>query len=298
MRVKIIHLAWLILLAAAFACQKEKSFEKNPNGSGNIAAGDFVATIDGTAWQASANSKFAFLYGAVTIIGISSDNKEIRINLSAAQIGTFNLDAVSAEEGFFVDLSATNPASLSTFQSADTSKAGGTVTISSIDSIHKTISGNFKISVYRQSDQIGKRITEGAFNQLPYVENLPPPKLTDTLSATIDGNTWAPANILAGLNSGLLYILGFAIDTSSLELFMPQNAGPGNHLLDVNGEYVGQYLPNLNTVLLSQGNGSGLTILQNDPIIRRIKGSFDFQAVELGGPGSAQVSNGYFSVEY
>jgi hypothetical protein len=125
-------------------------------------------------------------------------------------------------------------------------------------------------------------------------------KLGDTITATINGSSWAAQSIAAVDTAGELVIEGsLSNNTQSVALIMPFNISPGTYALDFSGgTFIGAYSPDPNTYLVSQNNGS-ITIIEDNISTRHIRGSFSFNASSLtGGTQTAQITNGYFSVNF
>lgn len=287
----------LLMAVAAFSlwgCQKEMSYEK---GSGSSATGKLRAKIDGVQWVADASASATILAGEIAIDGISVDNKELYIQLGGDSVSTYNLDQQS--QGFAIwgdSTSASDPWSTDQGQSA--ADAGGSVIVTSIDTVNKTISGTFTFKVYRDSDSTHFDVTEGVFDQIPYTATLPPASGGDTLSAKIDGTFWAAESITSLVYGEQLAISGATSDLSkSIILSMPRTVVPGTYALSVaNGGYYGVY--SVGAVSLTSDSGT-LTITAHNTTTKQITGSFSFSASDpLGGGGSAALTEGYFSVTY
>jgi len=298
---RLFYILTMLLLLSLFGCYKELSYEIPVNNGNNSIAGDFRAKIDGVQWVAASNTKGAtILFGAINITGVSSDNKMVTITLGGQTTGTYILNQNSIGIAAYNEIAnGTITQSFSTNQSSDPSKSGGSVTVTEIDSVHKTITGTFRFNGYDGNTDAQKVITEGIFNKLPYGTSLPPANNTDTFNVKIGGVDWLPPSIAAQIISGHLYIQGSTLDgSSSVGLYMPQNVQPGSYTLDfLGGAYFGQYSPNSGNILVSQGNGT-LTILENNATTRRIKGNFSFTASDQTLTQSVQLTEGYFSVGY
>jgi len=296
----------VIFLSTLFSCQKELSYENpanggNSNGGNSNSKGDFRAKINGTQWVANDSSKGAtILDGVINIIGIGNNYDMINITLIGSNTGTYILNSTTANIALYQDGSSSNP--FVTNGSSNPSQAGGTVTITEIDTVSKTISGTFQFNLYRQSDQSVKNITEGSFTKIPYIASLPPAKITDTMVANISGinYNWIALSLITGTNpnSTQLFINGSNYDAShAVGLFMPYDITPGSYTLDYTGNtYIGEYSPDASTFYISQ-TGT-LTILAHDLTGRRIKGNFNFTGYTLDHSDSVQITNGYFSVGY
>jgi hypothetical protein len=154
----------LVLIATLFSCHKYSSIE-----TGRGLAADMVATINGTQWEAADSTQTAtFSQGLATISGISADGQEISIMLSDTVVGLYPLNQTSVSQAIYANLDSTGAYAWSTNQGTDTSQAGGTVNVISLDPVNKTISGIFSFKVYRNSDGSQRNITAGTFYNIPY----------------------------------------------------------------------------------------------------------------------------------
>lgn len=289
-----------VLLLIGFAsCRKETSIE-----TGNTLSGNFTAKIDGVQWSASGTKEGAsILGGIINITGISADNKEISITIAGSVAGPYTLNQSSASLGAYADIDSSDLYAFATNQGKDTTQAGGSVTVTEIDPVGKTISGTFSFKVYRDIDGRQKTITAGVFTKIPYVTSLPPSSTTDTLKASIDGNAWTGNTIEATVTSGQLSIIGASSDGSqTIGLLLPATATAGSYALDgSNPSYLGAYTQVANStstgLVSTKGN---LTILENNGSTHRIRGSFQFTAADPTGASTTThaISSGVFSVTY
>lgn len=296
MRKGLLHTALIVAILSLFACRKETSIEsKTP------LAGDFRADINGVQWLAADSARGAtILSGLINITGISNDHKQLSITLTDTVTGVYTLDQASSSIGAYADIDSSDFYAFSTNQGSDTTQAGGQVTVTEIDPVHKTITGTFSFKVYRELDGHQKVITSGVFYKLPYSNTLPSAQGSDTLTARIDGSDWAAKSISAESVTGQLAISGSLLDGSqSVSLVMPSNVTPGTYPLDFTAlTYVGLYSPSARSILAS--TTGTLVILENNTATQRIKGNFTFTAADPLGQATTQhkLTNGYFSVSY
>src|SRR5271156_5802278 len=126
-----------LLACGAAACKKEYSIE----GSGNLNA-NFTAVIDGNQWAALETKESAtIIQGVITLTGISNDDQQISITISDTLPGTYLLNQQSLSVGAYADIDSSDLYAYATNQGTDTAQAGGEVTITAIDPIHKTLTG-------------------------------------------------------------------------------------------------------------------------------------------------------------
>ncbi len=252
-------------------------------------------------WHLRNTEGASILAGIINITGISSDNKQISITLKGTSTGQYILNQNSLSVLSYIDAGSSNNNAFTTNQGTDTSLAGGTVTVTVIDTVHKTISGYFTCKVYREMDSQQEIITQGSFTSISYVTTLPPAPLGDTFHVKVEGVEWIPPSMSAYLSSGNLVIGASASDASrTVGLVMPQNTIAGTYTLNFFvGIYFGEYSPDPATFLVSDPSGT-ITILENNTTTRRIRGNFQFPAVDLVSSASSPVAltEGYFSLLY
>lgn len=291
-----------ILVFSLGSCKKELSQETPTHNSSG--GGTFYATIDGQSWQGDSLQQAIAMNGTLTITGIGKTQEVMAIVLPGFQTGVYTVNAQSAGYAFFG-----NPADAATLylsnSSPDPLKAGGTVTLTMIDTVNKTVSGTFQFNLFEGPDSVSISVTAGVFSGIPYTgsggaQNPPPPAgSTDTLIAQIDGVDWEAAQVLVGAQTGQLVIGGVSASArQSVGLYMPDSVAAGTYAMNfADGKYFAMYNPDPSTVLLSIGNGS-LTVIENDMVKKHISGNFSFVAKSEIGGSSSTVSNGYFSVDY
>lgn len=295
MKKGLIYIAVLIAALPMFSCHKEVSLETKTGLNG-----DFKAIIDGVDWIAADSSKgAAILGGLINITGVSADNKQISITLNDTVTGVYTLNQSTTSFAAYVDNASSGFNAYATNESGDTTLAGGTVTITQIDKVNKTISGTFSFTVFRSSDSLRKKITSGVFYKLSYTDSLPAGNGSDTMTVAINGTNWVAQNIISSGLTGQLIINGSSVNgAQSVSLIMPLSVTPGSYSLDYSAlTYIGAYTQAPSISLVS--TSGTLSILENNPSSHRIRGNFQFQATDLQGVNSSQsLTNGYFSVQY
>ena len=290
---------WFILFSFV-SCSKELSFE---NGT-KPASGNFYATIDGKLWNADSLQYVFESNGAMSINGLSQSGEQISMILPTFKTGTYTLDAGSDSYAYYTNVFTTPPAGYL----SNTGTAGGTITISEIDTVNHLVSGSFSFTLINPVDNSSKTVTQGFFVNLPYKENsvviIPTPAGNglDTLNAQIDGVPFIGIRIvsLENIYPDELMIAGSSENgTQRMEVIMPLDVVPGTYNLDYNaGTYIGIYSALVSETLISQANGI-LTIISNDTVNRRMKGTFSFIATPAYGTATpVTITNGYFSVNY
>ena len=283
-----------IIFVSFVSCSKELSNEE-----GNIpAASSFYATIEGNLWNADSLQSLFQINGGLSINGLSKTGDQISIVLSTFHTGVFTLGASSDSYAFYTNILA--PVEVDYYSNVGT--AGGTVTITSIDSINHLISGSFTLTLVNPDDNTTKTITSGVLNSVPYTGSgivIPPSNTTDTLKALVGGNTFDAAQILVQTTGMGMIIAGISNNgLQNLDLSMPTNITPGTYDLDfTTGTYAGLYYTDVSDPLVSNMNGT-LVIISNNTTTKTIQGTFSFTATSMINSNFISVTNGYFNVKY
>ena len=296
-----LHLFLVPLLVLLFiACSKEVSKETG-HGTGPVAS-DFHATIDGTLWNADSLQLVLVSSDGVSINGLSKTGDQVSMLLPVFKVGSYTLNAQSVSYALYANL-LDNVANVYVSNSGT---AGGTVNISSIDTINHLVSGTFQLTLANPADNSKKTITQGVFDFVHYSGDtgttiIPPPTggLKDTLEVTIDGTRFFASDVEVSNDSstGQLLIAGFS-GQKDVGLFLPPTITPGTYNLDfATGLYIGIYNPDPSTTLLSQADGT-VTIISNNTTTKRISGTFSFTATPMGSGQPAALTLGYFAVNY
>jgi Family of unknown function (DUF6252) len=287
-----------IFFLSFFACTKELS---NENGHATVpVTGSFYATINGNLWNADSLQLILVSSDGVSINGLSKTGEQISMLLPAFNVGTYALSAQSVSYALYANL-LDNVANVFVSNSGS---AGGSVTISSIDTVNHVVSGTFQFTLVNPSDNSTKSITKGVFDYVSYSKDSgsviippPPPSGTDTVLATIDGNKFFASDVEVSISNGQLLIAGFS-GTQDIALLIPPGIAPGTYNLDfATGMYIGIYNPSPSITLISQSSGT-VTITSNDTVAKRVKGIFNFTASPLSSGTPATITKGYFAVNY
>jgi Family of unknown function (DUF6252) len=157
----------LMAVVTMYACHKYTSIE-----NGNGLPADMVATIDDSvSWEAADSTQTAIIsQGLVTVSGISADGQEISITLDDTVVGQYTLNQTSTSLAIYANLDSVGSYAYSTNQGSDTAQAGGTVTVTAVNMVDRTISGIFNFKVFRNSDGTQMDITAGVFYNIRYVD--------------------------------------------------------------------------------------------------------------------------------
>ena len=263
------------------ACSKEEEAAAPQSG--------FTALVDGVKWKASV-SKASVYNGAIFISGISSDGKEISINIYGDSAGLYALNE-----------NTVNSASVSTggaelFTSGGSPTAGGTVLIESISFSKHLITGSFEYKAVRPSDDSTIQVTAGRFVDLKFSEQ-PVTNEDNSLRVKINDNLWAPQEVT-----------GFTAFTT---LFLQARDGSGSRILRFElpgeiapGNYVLNYFTNYKAVFTDVAGNTyyavdGLLEIESHNLAeKKITGSFDMNAEAHEDGGTADFTEGTFTINY
>lgn len=288
--------ALFFTLAFLPACQKEydpgigSTPTPTPGGSGS-----FTAAINSTNW--SATSKSATRQGGVIVLyGSSTDNKSIvlRVADSGVHVYTFHTQS-SSNFGAYTDNAVGTNAFATNQWPVD--GAYGTVNITAIDTVNKTMTGTFNMKVYRAFDSLQRTITQGVFTKISYSVTSPPPSTTDSFRVKVNGAPFTYSTITAFKGFGMISVSASTGAAPSVGITVPDNVTPGNYAFDII-TYVGQYNPS-STTFLAADTGH-VTILEHNLTTKRIRGTFQFKANQVftHNPPDVQLTEGYFSAIY
>lgn len=285
-----------LILSAFVACTKEMS--KEGNNSTGPGVGDFYATIGGKLWNADSLQQVLVSSNGIAINGISKTGDQISILLPDFKAGTYTLGAQSSNYALYANLLIPS----ANVYVSNAGAAGGTVTVSSIDTVNRVISGSFQFTLTNPADNSTETVAKGVFDYVPYTSGIvgvvPPPGASkDTMEVTVDANKFFASDVEISDSAGEMLVAGFS-GTRDVGLFFPSNITAGTYNLDFNtGLYIGVYNPDASITLLSQSGGT-ITIISNNTITRRISGTFNFVASPVGSGPTANLTQGYFVANY
>jgi len=261
------------------------------------ANGSFTAKIDGASFVANKAAQASRSLALISIAGQSTDGQTIVFTVADSGVHVYSLDINSMNAAAYT---IDSNYAYTTNQGNSSLQSGGTLSITSIDTVKKTMSGTFSMKMFRALDQSQKNITEGVFTNIPYTtQALPPSNSGDTFRVKIDGAQFAVYSTIGISTFGMLSVS--ASDQSvnkTVGITMPSDIVPGSFTFTAFGpSYIGQY--NIGTSYLVAGSGT-LTILEHNTVTKRIRGNFNFDASEIPGIGTktAKLTEGYFSLVY
>lgn len=284
----------VLMVLGLASCLKEKSVDSTEDGGTGI----LRMKIDGKQWTANKAVSAVVANGSVVITGVSQDDITLVIQIESTVAGTYQLDQASTHVATVLDINEPSPVAYTTNQGANSSIAGGTVNITSIDDATKRISGNFSMKVYRSTDDKTLLITEGFFENLTYSTTPPNPGGSNTLTMKVDGNDFAAASVTGNEVFGMIMITASdAGPTKSVTLTFPATITPNTYVID--NTFYSAFYQNT-TMVYEAGAGGSLTITENNTTTRTVKGTFSFTGEDQSptpGPNVA-ITSGSFSVTY
>lgn len=307
------------------ACDNEPlegDFPVNPPG-GEAGEGQFIATVDGVAFNAETVTAVLFADGLLVITGVSTTSGEtIVLTVEEAGIGSFNITAGTGNQnsGVYGDAEELDNPYIST----ELLGGSGVMDISAMDMELLTMTGTFSFEGVRFAldgdgnpilDGNGNpvletiSITAGAFNTINYVLDDPGggQNPTNSFFARVDAVNFRPETITAirfdvGLVS-MVKIEAIGISGDIMRIDIPEDTGEGTFDMITtisNGtDLIGMYNPNTGGENLSSNPGT-ITIIDFNTATGKIVATFNFTARDPLGidPTVIEITDGNFDINY
>jgi hypothetical protein len=298
MRIIIAALLLTFISISSPSCQKEYFIQ---DGDSIIittppVTGSFTARIDGTQFVANKATAASRVLNTIAITGQSTDGELIVLRVADSGVHVYSLDINSSSNAGVY--SKDNGIAFTTNGGTTSDLSGGTLSITSIDPVKKTMSGTFSIKVYRPLDAQQKNITSGIFKDISYETTaIPPANSSDTFKVKVDGTAF-PVFSASGISVYNMISLSASDQAVSktVGVTFPSNITPGVYTFTAFGfDYIGQY--NVGSSYLSSESGT-LTIIEHNITTKRIRGNFNFHAKEILGTQEFDLTEGYFSIVY
>lgn len=296
------HFLFLVLVTALFSsCYKFT--DVNAPGTASGGGGSFTAKINGESFTANRFATATVDPTGIVIAGKSSNGRQIILALENRGVNTYQLHDTAMDVAAYTD-SVFSQFAFATNQYADNMNHGS-VTITSINTTRKTISGRFTADVKMQFTGATRTITEGVFTDISYAP-----------AATGGGGTGSGSDTLRLTNNGTMHQTNMPIINSQAGYIAVQAPLGGlqhsilmPNTITVSSQEFGfafpptyQITPGISSLIISNaGTGCNLTILEHNTTTRRIRGNFSGVLKEAVNPTPATtytVTNGYFSVKY
>ncbi|HEY5407284.1 MAG TPA: DUF6252 family protein [Ginsengibacter sp.] len=159
----IVIITSLLSLCILNSCQKE--FE-DPNIITPVGSAEFKAKINGTQFVAILTGAAVREDSVISIAAESGDRQMIVFAVKDSGIHVYTLSMKSVFNfGGYTDATSIAFGSNEGINPGD---SGGTLAITSIDRIHKLMSGTFNFKAFHQDNRTQRTITEGVFNNISY----------------------------------------------------------------------------------------------------------------------------------
>jgi len=154
----------LLGLCIFISCQKK--FE-DPNIISPASAAEFKAKINGALFIAVLTGAAIREDSVISIAAESNDKQMIVFAVKDSGVHVYTL-AMKSVFNFGGYTDATSIA-FGSNEGINPGDSGGTLTITSIDRTNKLMSGTFNFKAFHQDNKTQRTITEGVFNNIPYL---------------------------------------------------------------------------------------------------------------------------------
>jgi hypothetical protein len=281
-----------VILIATPGCKKDHDNDS----SSSVNNGSISAIVDGVNWNAISTTISATRMNGHTVLsGKAADSTLITITVNQeVAAGSYDLGMTQQGEAVFTVIIQ---GVINTWASNSGLSTGGTITVTSIDTSAKRMTGTFNFTAYNTMLDSTKTFATGVFTNLKYETSISGTG-NNSFSCKIDGVDFNP-NLISG-SASFGTILISASDNGGLRsvgLNFPDNIAVGTYAMDGSTDAGGGYNPNTSTNLHSV-SGS-LVISSHNTTTKKIVGSFNFVAEPVSGPPpSNNITNGSFTIYY
>ncbi|MDI1317167.1 DUF6252 family protein [Flavobacterium sp.] len=299
-------LAGLFLLITAFiSCDVEPidsaidlgDFE-NPTSGPAV----FKADFSGTTWTAT-TAQANITTAGIQLTGSKANGEKFAFALESNTVGTYPANA-----NFLTFTPAGSSFGYWSINVTNAAENTGSITISSINTVAKTISGTFNFKGYWSDSAttaiIPVQFTNGVFTNIPYVSDSTPPVGDDTFFAKVDGVEFVENQIDVALIQDAtpqpipdqISIVGSKTNDDTVGINVNRTLGVGTYAITgvlsdtdvVRGSIV------INDVLYNAESGS-ITIVSKTAT--RISGTFTMGVKNFTTSATKAVTEGTFNVE-
>jgi hypothetical protein len=260
--------------------------------------GNIIATVDGTAWEATG---VAIVSDNFISVGGKSGGKTVQVTVFKDDaVGTYEVKGVGAITTYTPEaivLYETAGSGTSSSIYFDNKEAVGSVIITEIDEVNKTVSGTFQSKVKSFIDGSTAELTTGSFSKVPYTTEV----TTSTMNAKIDGVQFNSHIVVSAKAAGTLILNGQTLGGQQIiTISVPEKVSVGTFTLGEPG-FTDHYATYTTNGEKNYTSVSGtLKITAHNTTTKHIEGTFSFSA-ELFGPveGDAiSLTEGVFSITY
>lgn len=266
-------------------------------GGGNGGPMVFKADFSGNTWTGTLAE--AIITGNQISIGATkADGSTFSILIAGSTTGTY-----PANSNIIAYTPAGSDFGYWSVNLANESEQTGSIIISKIDTVNKTISGTFSYKGYwsdiTNTSILPVEFTNGVFNNVPYTNGLPVSE--DTFFAKIDGTEFSEDQIDGALITNVsgmpdqISVVGAKNNGDRVGLNIIRSLAPGTYQFtgplgeNVNGNCV------INNVLYNAESGSITISTKTDT---RIKGTFNMVVKNFTTSATKTVTEGTFDVIY
>jgi hypothetical protein len=250
----------------------------------------------------------------ISITGLRSSKGDfIVITVPSNKVGTYTWKNVSnqnkgwglrlayspssSEYSSFIGLSeedADNDLGISDYE--DTA----TVTITSIDSKTKKLSGTFQFTGIRSNINNKletKNFTKGSFNEIAYTSNVPIVN-KNTFSAKLDGTNFVTTSVTAIQGSGKIMIGGTKGSYENIFIAIPSTIKTGTYSVGSGFDYVLRYSKDATPSNMFDASKGTIVILSHDTAKKTISGTFTASLVTYPSTVKHEITEGAFNISY
>ena len=294
-------IAFIVILSFPhFGCQKDfvltdgdTSIITPPGGPGGGVTGTFTATIDGVSFVADKVAAATKAIGVIAIVGQNKAGEQIILRVADSSVHNYIFDINSTAN--VAAYSKDTAYAYGTNGGLTADQSGGVMSITSIDTVKKLMSGTFSVKVYRQFDNKQKIITNGVFKNISYdIAAIPPADKSDSFRVKVNGAAFPAYAISTFIYGSTLNISSSDQNvTKTVGFSFPTSITPGTYDLATSFDYIATY--NAGTDYMMAESGS-LTILEYNTTTKRLRANFNFKAFSLLSSAKVTLTEGYFSV--
>src|SRR5688500_16602989 len=259
-------------------------------------AGNIIATVGGTSWEASG---VAIIGNNSISVGGQSGGKTVQVTVFKDDVvGTYEVKGIGALTTFTPEAMVAYETTGSYASASiyfDNIDAVGSVTITEIDEVNKTVSGTFHSKVKSYTDETTIEITTGSFTKIPYTTEV----TTSTMGAKIDGVQFNSNVVVSAKAMGMLGLNGQTLGGQQIiTISVPETITVGTYALGELGlsdQYI-TYSKNGKTFVSVSGT---LKITVHNKTTKHIEGTFTFSAEPFGfEANNVSGTEGVFSINY
>jgi len=279
----ILFLCAIITIAMLAVCCNKNEDESDPINTNNSV---MSATIDGESWSAS-QMGFTIVNESIVITGLNEQLPHISITLDGLSEDTFILEN-SPSSAIIISKNGT----LSTVSYP---QAGGTLTMTSINTVDSLISGVFEFTAVTSSCKNTISVTDGVFKNIPVSEvliSLP----DNSFSCNIAGMEYIIDTINVSVFDEYIIMSTSNEFMHSIQLYIDSSVEPGEYEFGQEWSTIFAHYTKYDGTHLVSTSGT-LNIIEHDHQFNILEGTFEFYAENEIGWGY-HFQNGSFKISY